>query len=802
MKKALVLTLTAVAVLGLAGQELLSRHASPERMSAMAPKMPVLAEPPPAPEEQAAVANGERAVPRKMEKRRMNSLEIIRGPAAKADGDRKEERGGGGEDGEGGMVGGVAGGVGGGVMHGFGGKGGAVAAGAITESPRAARAWFPETFLFEPLVVTDEQGRANVPVKVPDRLTTWRVLALAHSREGAQAGALTSFLGTLPTYVEPVTPPFLYAGDEVRLPIQLVNTTEHDVSSPLFLSATGGSLSAAGGEVRVPAGGNVVQYTTLTTKRPGSVKLRAALGEADAVEKSIPVNPAGVRNLVTKGGTLAAPRTFSLANPADTLPGTEVVRLRVFPGALGLVRSELAAAPNRGGVAEDAYLLQLLGEAPALLHALGSDADPAVVRELSLLATQRVMRHARAPSVDTATLLTEAALAHPQSPVLTRLAERLAETVARAQRADGTCEGANGWTLQRLLVTTADCVRAVNAAASTSPRAKQRATGMSVKASGAFERNLGRVTDGYTAAALLSTGLVTGPTALALKKLVLDGLTVTDDGAKALAVPNGVVRADGRVPSQAEATALAILALGDDPVVADLGTTLMAGYSSSWGWGDGRASLLGLRAAVRLFKAPVPAGVRITLKRDGKTVTEGTLDAAALKDVLMLDADATGSVGTHEWTLTAEPAVAGLGYSMQLVAFTTWKAPEPGGLQLTMQLPATLSVGALADVTLAAALPAGVAMKIVVPLAAGVQHDTDSLNKLADDGTVSRFETEDGQVTLHVPPQAAGSTWTASFKVGPTLSGNLQAGPPSLAPEDRPWAIQRFAPTHWLVRER
>ena len=68
--------------------------------------------------------------------------------------------------------------------------------------------------------------------------------------------------------------------------------------------------------------------------------------------------------------------------------------------------------------------------------------------------------------------LAEAALAHPENPVLARLGERLAAQVAQAQRPDGTCQGADGWTLQRLLVTTGDCVRAVKASQA-SPRAKQ-----------------------------------------------------------------------------------------------------------------------------------------------------------------------------------------------------------------------------------------------------------------------------------------------------------------------------------------
>ncbi len=92
------------------------------------------------------------------------------------------------------------------------------AEGGAAVAPAATRAWFPETFLFNPLIVTDASGRADVKVKVPDRLTTWHVLALAHSREGAQAGTTTDFLGTLPTYVDPVVPKQLVAGDEVRLP--------------------------------------------------------------------------------------------------------------------------------------------------------------------------------------------------------------------------------------------------------------------------------------------------------------------------------------------------------------------------------------------------------------------------------------------------------------------------------------------------------------------------------------------------------------------------------------------------------
>ena len=123
------------------------------------------------------------------------------------------------------------------------------------------------------------------------------MLALAHSREGAQAGTTADFLGTLPTYVDPVVPPFLIAGDEVRLPVQIVNTTNAAIATKLELSAVGGALSTNGGPVKVPAEGNEVQYVTLKVPRPGVAALKATLGTTDAVERD------PVRDAATKAAT-------------------------------------------------------------------------------------------------------------------------------------------------------------------------------------------------------------------------------------------------------------------------------------------------------------------------------------------------------------------------------------------------------------------------------------------------------------------------------------------------------------------
>ena len=647
-----------------------------------------------------------------------------------------------------------------------------------TEGP--ARAWFPETFLFEPLVVTDDNGNASVDVRVPDRLTTWHVLALGHTRGGAQAGATTSFLGTLPTYVDPIVPKRLVIGDEIRLPIQLVNTTTSPVSGTLEIGARNATLVGGGGARTIPAEGSLVDYVGFKADHPGVARLRVGLGATDAVERIIEVSPAGKPVTIHKGGTLAGPRTLTIDGPADSDPATAHVRLLAFPGALALLRSELGVSVGRASLADDAYALLLAGKATKLLTALHDTPDPIALRDLSIVTTQRAIRDGRNLDVDSASLLTEAALAHADNPVLQRLGERAAAYLAQNQRPDGTFAGGTGWTLQRVLVATAEATRAVATATST-PAARQRAEGVLVKAGSAFERTYDHVDDGYTAAAILATGAVTNKSiADKLRTRVRDSIKKSDDGAKYLDVADGVVRADGTVPTRAEATALAVLALTGDPARADLGATLLGSYSANDGWGDGRANLECMRAVIELFDQPIPADVKITLTMDGKPIVAGTLSRERLKDVLVLDA-ATPIAGSHTWAVAAEPAVAGLGFSLELRGYVPW-APETvhGGLELGLPASMTASVGKPAEIAMTAVAPSATELVIEQSLPAGVQVDRPSLEALVSAGTISRFETADGSVRMFVAPLAPGATFAAKYRVIPTLAGKLHAAASSI----------------------
>lgn len=666
----------------------------------------------------------------------------------------------------------------------------------------ATRAWFPETFLFEPLVVTNADGQATVPVRIPDRLTRWRVLGLAHSQTGEQSGAVASFQGTLPVYVEPVLPGFLVAGDEVRLPIQVVNTTDREVSGALrFEVSNARALESGGGALRVPAQGSVLRYAVVRAERAGTAVIRARFGDADALVKELPVLPAGRPVRSSAGGTLASERTVALAAPEGAIPEASRIRLSVFPGALALLRSELSFAERRASFADDAYALLLAGRAPALLENLGETADRVALRQKTLVLQQRALRHARVADAATAALLAEATLAHPENPILARLGERLLSTLASSQRPDGTFQGGSGWTLQRLLVATADGVRALRAGSAVNEAGTRRSEAAAVRASGAFERYAGQVQDGYTAAAILASGAASGAVKEALRERIRAAIATAGDGTRYLPVEAGIQRADGGRPSPVEATALAILALEGDPdaPLPDLGAYLLSHYTPYSGWGDGQTNLAALTAVVAVFRAPLPGQVRVVLEQDGRVIAEGTVEPKQAQDLRSFEARGE-KLSSGAFTVRAEPAIPGLGFRLERESWVPWKAEAPSGLELAVTVPASFRVGEAATLQLTAAGPAHSAWSLRTALPAGVQVDRPALDAQVSAGALAGYEVEDGAITLQVPPRGPGQPFQTQLRVFPTLAGRLNAAASSLEVEGRP-GLAAYAPSGtWLIR--
>jgi hypothetical protein len=424
-----------------------------------------------------------------------------------------------------------------------------------------------------------------------------------------------------------------------------------------------------------------------------------------------------------------------------------------------------------------------------LLRALGDEPDPEALRKMTLLISQRIVRHARVLDIESASLLAEAALAHPDNPVLERLGKRAVNTIESEQAPDGTCSGQTGWTLQRLLVATADCSRAAKISRF-----------VPIRAATAFARNAKEIADPYTAAAILATGAATGAFADQLREKVRGAIEKRKDGSQVLKVPDGVVRADGVRPSTIEATALAVLALAGDPKapLADMGAAILASYSPRYGWGDGRTNLVCMQAVLQLFEDPIPDNVEIVLSMDGTAVAEGVLDRDRVREVLTLEAGSLDAAGSHAWSVSAEPAVPGLGFSLELTSWAPWgPPPKATGLELVIGPHEGAAVGKPVNLAVQATAPSGRALVIELALPSGTQPDGVSLDALVSSGALSRYEQSDDKVTLHVNPLAPAKIFSATVRVIPTLGGSLQSGASSIRLDS---TVVHVPPTRWIIK--
>jgi hypothetical protein len=248
---------------------------------------------------------------------------------------------------------------------------------------------------------------------------------------------------------------------------------------------------------------------------------------------------------------------------------------------------------------------------------------------------------------------------------------------------------------------------------------------------------------------------------------------------------------------------MAVLALegrGKDDTVADLGASLLGAWRPGRGWSDGRTDLLALQAVLALFKDPMPTSVTVTLSMDGAPVGKKVLGLQELDEVSLLDLPATAARGLHTWTVSAEPAVPGLGFALTLESWVPFVATPQNGLELQVTTGEAPAVGRKVPVMVQAAAPAGMALVYRQELPAGVVPDMDSLQALVTSGTISKFDTEDGALSFNIPALSPGQVFSAGYALVPTLAGTLHSGPASLSPAADLDVAALSVPGVWTVR--
>lgn len=160
-------------------------------------------------------------------------------------------------------------------------------------------------------LLTDANGRATAQFKLPDDLTTWRVLTVATSGDMRFGKGEATFITTQPLLSNPLLPQFARPGDRLAAGLSLTNATgkagtlavKGTVSGSLQWDGNRGSLTAP-----LPAAGTRAYRFPLLATQPGMGKVQFTAevgGVTDAFEVPLEVKPLETTEQVVESGVTA-----------------------------------------------------------------------------------------------------------------------------------------------------------------------------------------------------------------------------------------------------------------------------------------------------------------------------------------------------------------------------------------------------------------------------------------------------------------------------------------------------------------
>ena len=228
-----------------------------------------------------------------------------------------------------------------GLDKGFAGGGGGDAPGG------GARKDFRAAAYFNAAVITDDAGNASVKFKLPDSLTTYRVMAVAVASDDRFGSGDARVVTSKPLMARPALPRFLRAGDTFDASV-IVSSKSSDTS-----------------EVEVTA---KLEGVTLT----GQATQRVRVGPGESVEVRFPAEARSV-------GRAGFGFTVKSANATDTVQIERVVALPMTPEAVALftpavVVSHLAGATSDAAAERIGDLSQIRTDAGELTVTTASTA--------------------------------------------------------------------------------------------------------------------------------------------------------------------------------------------------------------------------------------------------------------------------------------------------------------------------------------------------------------------------------------------------------------------------------------------
>ena len=210
--------------------------------------------------------------------------------------------------------------------------------------PKVRKA-FPDTAFWSADLVTDSSGHAHAKVEFPDSLTTWRATARGITANSLVGSATLKTIVRKNVIVRLAVPRFFVRGDEVTISAIIHNYLPDAKTARVSLEVSGlDVLEGATKDVSLPSRGEATVNWTVRAQQTRSATLTAKAltnEESDALQLELPVNFAGVKQALPRGGSMPAggasgnSTAFDVTFPQKLEPGSRSLSIRVSPSIAG-----------------------------------------------------------------------------------------------------------------------------------------------------------------------------------------------------------------------------------------------------------------------------------------------------------------------------------------------------------------------------------------------------------------------------------------------------------------------------------
>lgn len=205
------------------------------------------------------------------------------------------------------------------------------------QPPVHVRDYFPETLLWAPDVVTDEQGHARIHVPFADSITTWRFGVKAVSKAGQLGSTTVPLVVKQDFFVDTLLPPTLTQGDEIAVPVTVFSYTDGAQDVALEIEGDGVTVTPSKLALHLAKGEARGVRFAIKAEKAGdrTVRLRAtSASRADAMEKKILVVPNGQQMVRAINARASGSGKSTIDFPANAIDGGNDLYVKIYGGPL------------------------------------------------------------------------------------------------------------------------------------------------------------------------------------------------------------------------------------------------------------------------------------------------------------------------------------------------------------------------------------------------------------------------------------------------------------------------------------